>query len=467
MAGQLILALTILVGLHEWGHFITARMFGIRVNKFYIFFDFLFPLPNVLNFALWKKKKGDTEYGLGWFPLGGYVDIAGMIDESKDASTLSATPEPWEFRSKPAWQRLIVMLGGIIVNLILGVAIFIGIVYVYGERLVPISEINKEGIVAYEVAEKAGLKTGDKILKINNKPAIYLQDVMNDDIILGQNTNITVERNGKIVEVPIPNSLPEMLSSARRSGNEENLFIGYKEKFEIGDVPPTFSKGWLTKLKEKIITGEVKDSITPAIKAGIKAGDKIIAINDSSIAYYHQFKKLLSENAGKEIAIKVVRGNDTLTLTTRLGSGGKLGIMKKPLNILKDTTIKYTFSESIKYGTIEAFGVIGANIKGFKKIFSGDVAFSNAVSGPVGIAKAFGSIWIWSHFWEWTAKLSMVLAFMNLLPIPALDGGHALVLLFEMITRRKPSEAVLERLQQIGMIILLALMVFVLFNDLR
>lgn len=471
MAGQLILGLTILVGLHEWGHFITARMFGIRVNKFYIFFDFLFPLPNVLNFALWKKKKGDTEYGLGWFPLGGYVDIAGMVDETKDASSLSEVPEPWEFRSKPAWQRLIVMLGGIIVNLILGVIIYIGVIYAYGEQFIPIEEVNKDGIVAYKVAQEAGLKTGDKVLKINEKPVKFFQDIMSEEVFLGQNTNITVDRDGKTIEIPIPNSLPQMLVSAKKASEGENLFVDYKYKFEVGYVPQTLEKGLFAKIKSKIvsiITREAeKDSTLPAFKAGIKAKDQIISVNNTPITYYHEFQKSISENAGKAVTMKILRGKDTITVNPIVSQSGKIGIGVQRLTLLKKTTIKYSFSESITYGTSEAFNTIWSNIKGFKKIFSGDVAFSSAVSGPVGIAKMFGPRWIWSHFWEMTAKLSMILAFMNILPIPALDGGHAVILLYEMILRRKPSEKVLERLQQVGMIILLALMVFVIFNDLR
>lgn len=467
MAGQLILGLTILVGLHEWGHFITARMFGIRVNKFYIFFDFLFPLPNVLNFALWKKKKGDTEYGLGWFPLGGYVDIAGMVDETKDASSLSEVPEPWEFRAKPAWQRLIVMLGGIIVNLILGVIIFIAITYKLGEKYTPIEQINKEGIVAYDIAKEVGLKTNDKILKINDKPVVFFEDVYNENVVLGNNNNFTVERDGKIIEIPIPNSLPQMISEYRRSGKVKQPFVGTKDKFEVGDVLPKVEKGWVAMLKERVMTGAVKDSIPPAAKAGLKKGDKIVSLNNTQITYFYELQEALQTNAGKEVNLGIVRGKDSLVIKPTIALTGQLGFGANMLTPRKDSTITFSFGEAINRGTEKAFNTIWANAKGFKKIFSGDVAFSNAVSGPIGIAKMFGSTWDWARFWSLTGMLSMILAFMNILPIPALDGGHAVILLYEMILRRKPSEKVLERLQQVGMIILLALMVFVIFNDLR
>lgn len=466
MAAQLLLGLTILVGLHEFGHFIAARMFGIRVNKFYIFFDFLFPLPTVLNFALWKKKVGDTEYGLGWFPMGGYVDIDGMIDETKDASQLAAEPQPHEFRAKPAWQRLIVMLGGIIVNVILGVTLYIFITSFYGEKATPMSEINKKGIVAYEIGEKMGLKTGDKILAINDKPVAFFEDVLGEELLLGENTDITVERDGKKVEIPVPNELIEWLSVAKKSG-KTNSFIGVFSEFEVVDVPQQpESKGLIAGLIDKV-KGVKNDSIPPAAKAGLKAGDKIVGIDSTQITYYHEFHRAIEKAAGKKVAIAILREGKADTLSAEVSAGGKLGLFTKPTTVFKDTTIYYSFGESVVKGTSDAFNVITSNIKAFGKIFKGDVGFSNAVSGPVGIAKMFGGTWEWQRFWRLTAMLSMVLAFMNLLPIPALDGGHAVLLLIEMITGRKPNEKTMERIQQVGMIIILALMIFVFYNDLK
>lgn len=465
MVSQLLLALTLLVGLHEFGHFITARMFGVRVNKFYIFFDFLFPLPSVMNFALWKKKKGDTEYGIGWFPMGGYVDIEGMIDETKDASQLASEPQPYEFRSKPAWQRMIIMLGGIIVNVILGVLLYIGITSYYGKTVTPISQINNQGIVAYEIAEKIGLKTGDRITAINGKEVKVFEDIVSEELILGDETEITLLRDGKTVTVPVPKELIDWLSSAKRA-KQGNAFIGTFDTFEVGAVPQTIEKGKIASLIDKI-RGIENDSIPPAAKAGVKVGDKIVAINQQPIVYYHEFVNALKNNTGKTVKLAVQREGKTDTLLCDVTSSGKIGVGMKTLTIRKDSTIYYGFGKSVVKGTQDAFGVITSNIKAFGKIFKGDVAVSNALSGPVAIANMFGVQWIWERFWKLTAMLSMVLAFMNLLPIPALDGGHAVLLVYEMITGRKPSEKFSERMQQLGTLIILALMVFVFYNDLR
>jgi regulator of sigma E protease len=438
MAGQLLLGLTILVGLHEWGHFITARMFKIRVNKFYIFFDFLFPLPNVMNFALWKKKSGDTEYGLGWFPLGGYVDIAGMVDETKDAASLSATPEPWEFRSKPAWQRLIVMLGGIIVNVILGVLIFWILTYKSGGSYLSKDEVNKQGIAAYPLAQQIGLKTGDKIVQINGKDYNDFADVRSSDVILGNNTYYTVVRDGKTIEVPIPNNLIDKISDEKYDGG----FIEPIQKFKIREISPE----------------------SPAEKAGLKAGDKVLTFNGVPITYYHEFRIKLDSNKNKAIDLVVERAGSEIKLKPTIGEDGKLGFFSDYQ--IKETEVKYSLGEALGVGSKRAFSVITDNIKGFGKIFRGQVAATKALSGPIGIArKMYGGVWDWTRFWLITGMLSMALAFMNLLPIPALDGGHAVLLLFEMASGRKPSEKFQERTQQVGMVILLSLMVFIIFSD--
>lgn len=461
MVAQVLLSLTILVGLHEWGHFYAARKFGIRVNKFYIFFDFLFPLPNVLNFALWKRKKGDTEYGLGWFPLGGYVDIAGMVDETKDANSLSEVAQPWEFRAKPAWQRLLVMLGGIIVNVIVGVLIYSAVTFTWGDSYTPIQEINKDGIVAYEIGKEIGLQTGDKVLKINNKDVSFFEELLNEDVILGQGSSYTIERNGETKTIAIPDSLANMLSKRKREGKMRS-FIGTKDEFEVGEVPQEVKRSLFAKL-----LGKVNDSIPPAAKAGLKAKDKIVGINGTPIKYYYQLQENLQDNKSKIVDLTVLRGKDTLHIKPTVTHTGTIGFMASMTTERKDSVIHYSLLSSFGRGTQKAFNTIVTNIKGFQKIFRGDVDFSNAVSGPIGIGKLFGSIWDWERFWTLTGMLSMVLAFMNLLPIPALDGGHAVILIYEMISGRKPSEKFLERIQQVGMIILLSLMVYVFYNDLR
>jgi regulator of sigma E protease len=437
MAGQLLLGLTVLVGLHEWGHYIMARIFGIRVNKFYIFFDFLFPMPNVLNFALWKKKKGDTEYGIGWFPMGGYVDIEGMIDETKDASKLASEPQPYEFRSKPAWQRLLVMLGGVIVNLILGVLIFWAVTYNAGDNFLSMKEVNKLGIVAHPIAEEIGLKTGDKIVNVSGKDIENFSDLLSSNVILGENVYFTVIRDGKTIEIPIPNDLYEKLSDEESEG-----FIDALQTFSVGEVVPD----------------------TPAEEVGLAAGDRIVKFNGEEIQYYHQFTTLASKNLDKEVELSIKRNSDTLIVKPTLSETGKLGFQSLPdLNYEhKDLSVGAAFV----MGSSRAFSVITDNIKGFKKIFSGQVSAGKALAGPVGIARRFyGGVWDWARFWMITGMLSMALAFMNLLPIPALDGGHALLLLYEMISGRTPSVKFMERTQQVGMVILLGLLAWIMFND--
>lgn len=465
MVAQVLLSLTILVGLHEWGHFYAARKFGIRVNKFYIFFDFLFPLPNVLNFALWKRKKGETEYGLGWFPLGGYVDIAGMVDETKDAKSLSEIPEEWEFRAKPAWQRLLVMLGGIIVNIIIGILIFIGVTYKWGEEFTPISEINKDGIVAYDIAKKIGFETGDKILKVNGKDVKYYQELLDADVLLGENVSFTIERNGVQKTIILPDTLANSLSKQRREGRLRTPF-GTKDKFYVDTLAPVPTKGLVAKIKDFLV-GAKPDTIMPAAAAGIKPKDNIIGVNGQPINYYHEFHEKLQENKNKTVDLTVLRGKDTVAIKTMVSHRGQIGIVPRFTTKRDSVLIEYTFFESLVKGTGKAFKTITDNIKGFRKIFRGDVDFENAVSGPIAIGKLFGDSWDWQRFWGLTGMLSMVLAFMNALPIPALDGGHALLLLYEMISGRKPSEKFQERFQQVGMIILLSLMIFVFYNDLR
>ena len=432
MIGQLLLALTILVGLHEFGHFIFARMFGIRVNKFYIFFDFLFPLPNVLNFALWKKKSGDTEYGLGWFPLGGYVDIAGMIDETKDASQLSSVPEPYEFRSKPAWQRLFVMLGGIIVNIILGILIFWGVKYYWGEEYYSKAEVNKLGIYAHPLAQGIGLKTGDKIIKVNNQDYESFGDVRAS--LMQENTYFTIDRNGETKEIPVPNGLIDSVASK---------------------VP----------FMEPILPFKVKSIAEglPAEAAGLKAGDKIIQVDSTPISCFQDFQLILKKNAGKKVELLVERGNNKIKLHSGITKEATIGIISEFSLVSSKRTL--SFGEAFVTGAKDALGVIPNQIQGFGRIFKGHISAGNAVSGPVGLAQMFGKAWDWERFWNLTGLLSMGLAFMNALPIPALDGGHVVVLLYEMITRRKPSEKFMERTQQVGTFILLTLMVLVLFND--
>jgi regulator of sigma E protease len=448
MVAQLILGLSILVSLHEFGHFITAKWFGMRVHKFYLFFDFLFPLPNVLNFALFKKKVGDTEYGLGWFPLGGYVSIAGMIDETQEAKDLAATPEPWEFRAKPAWQRLIVMLGGVIVNVILGVFIFICITKSNGENYTPMTAVNQRGIVAYELGKYAGFKTGDKILKVNGSELKKFEDLRSSDVLMGDNTKFTVEREGKIVEFTLPGDFLNKLA------DNKSEFVDNMYHFEIGKIAPSLQTSK---------NGE--DAISPAVKAGLKVGDKLLAINGKKTEFYHEFKELAIANKGKKINLLYERAGKADSVMLTVAQSGQIGFKAKITDkYLEPVHEDLTLSESISTGTSRAFGVITDNIKGFGKIFSGKVRADKALSGPIEIAQMYGKEWDWNRFWTLTGLLSMALAFMNLLPIPALDGGHAVFLIYEMIVGKAPSEKFMERAQAVGTFILLGLMVFVIGN---
>jgi regulator of sigma E protease len=446
MAGQLILGLSILVTLHEFGHFITAKWFKMRVDKFYLFFDFLFPIPTVLNFALFKKKVGDTEYGLGWFPLGGYVSIAGMIDETQDAATLAKEPEPWEFRAKPAYQRLIVMLGGVIVNVITGVVIFIALTFSNGNNFISKDELNKNGIVALELGKQIGLKTGDKVVKVNGADYKSLADLRTSDVLLGENSSYTVLRDGQKIVVKIPSNFIEKLSDKKAA------FIEPMAAFKVAEVAAPEEPG------------SQDGELLPAFSAGLKAGDYITAVNGQPIRFYHEIKGVLAKEAGKAIHLAISRQGQSDTLSMVVSKSGQIGFI--PELLIKTTHEDYTFAQSLSIGTGRAFSVISDNIRGFKKIATGDVSASKALSGPIGIAQMFGGVWDWTRFWMLTGLLSMALAFMNILPIPALDGGHAIFLIYEMITGKPASEKVLERAQQVGMIILLALMAYTFGNDL-
>lgn len=427
MAGQLILGLSILVGLHEWGHMAAAKMFGMRVEKYFIGFP-----PKIFSF-----QKGETEYGIGAIPLGGFVKIAGMIDESMDTDSMSKEPQPWEFRSKPAWQRLIVMLAGIIVNVIVGIIIFITIAFNQGETFLTSTEVNKLGIVASDLAKEIGIKTGDKIVKVNGKSYQYFRDVIGSDVFLGSNSTYTIDRDGKQIDIDIPNNLIEKLSDSEVKGS----FVRPIEPFKIGEI--------------------VADS--PAAGAGLQTDDRIVAVNGAPVKYFNELQEALANLKGKAASLVVARGNETKNLSLTVNEDGTIGFMK--VSLLNFTTIDYTLAQAISVGTKDAFGVVYNNVKGFGKIFRGDVSPSKAISGPIGIARMFGGVWDWSRFWFLTGLLSMVLAFMNALPIPALDGGHAVILIYEIVSGRKPSDRFLENAQKVGMVLLLGLMAFAIFND--
>ncbi|QDA61018.1 RIP metalloprotease RseP [Hymenobacter jejuensis] len=436
MAGQMLLGLSILVGLHEFGHFAAAKYFKIRVDKFYIFFDFLFPLPGVANFALFKKKIGETEYGLGWFPLGGYVAIHGMIDETTDADQLSAEPQPNEFRAKPAWQRLIVMLGGIIMNVITGIVIFTLMTYAYGESYLPASEA-RYGVIPNELGKEIGFRSGDKIVKINGRPFTEFDDVYNPDVVLGNHSYYTVDRSGQLVDIAVPADFMDRLSD-----KGQTAFVEPLNPFVVDEV----------------VSGSA------AAKAGLKPGDRILRVAQQSTLFFPELQQALKANAGKPTPLLVERNGGNVTLTANVEDDGTIGF--RPKSLLHLATRHFSFAESVPAGTKKAFGIVTTQIKAFGKIFRGEASLRKSLGGPIEIAQQYGGKWDWIRFWTLTGMLSMVLAFMNLLPIPALDGGHVLFLLYEMIAGRKPSDAFLENAQKVGMALILCLMVFVLGNGL-
>ncbi|MEQ6166841.1 RIP metalloprotease RseP [Ekhidna sp. MALMAid0563] len=427
MVGQLLLGLSILVGVHEWGHMVAAKSFGMRVEKFSIGFP-----PKI-----WGKQIGETEYSIGAIPLGGFVKITGMIDESLDTKTLSAEPEPYEFRAKPAWQRLIVMMGGIIVNVVTGIIIFIGLALANGEAYLPKEELNKHGIVAYDLGEQLGFQTGDKILAINGQDYERFSDLMSPDLLLGTDNYYTVLRDGKEVRVEMPNDFIDKFADKK---NRE--FV----------IAPR----WLFSV-ESIMPGSNAD------KAGLEAGDKITAINGKEVKYFDQLSSTLDQLKGQTVTFEISRNDELINLDIPVGDDGTIGFYQN--REIAYVSRDFTFGEAISEGTYNAFAVVWLNIKGFQKMIAGDVDVRKSLSGPIRIATFFGGTWDWNNFWRIVGLLSMVLAFMNFLPIPALDGGHVMFLTWEIVTGRKPSDRFLENAQKVGMVILLSLMAFVIIND--
>jgi regulator of sigma E protease len=433
MVGQLLLGLSILVILHELGHFLAARAFGIKVEKFYLFFD-------AWGFSLVKFNYKGVEYGVGWLPLGGYVKIAGMIDESMDKEQMAGPPQPWEFRSKPAWQRLIVMLGGITVNIFVGIFIFWMLTIKYGETYIPMSNV-KYGIVPGSIGKKIGLKAGDQILSINGKPVERFEEITNPKVFL-DNTVLNVERNGQPLGVTVPETILNSISAKGADGIEEFISSAPRSKFSVDSV-----------------YGASK-------KAGLQKGDSITAVNGNKVTFFDEFHDQLDANKGKQVSLTVLRNNTVQTLPVLVGKDGRIGFARPIKEIFpKEVTIKYSFFASLPVGASRAWSNFTNNAKGLKKIFTGKVKATNAVSSPIGIAKMYGSQFDWLKFWSLTGFISMVLALMNLLPIPALDGGHAVFLIVEMIKGKPLSDKFLEKAQIVGFVLLIGLMVFAFGND--
>lgn len=440
---QFIASLGLLIALHEFGHFITARMFKIRVDKFYLFFDFLFPLPGVLNFAIFKKKIGDTEYGLGWFPMGGYVQIAGMIDESMDTEQMNKPAEPWEFRAHPAWQRLIVMLGGIIVNVLLAFIIYAMILFTWGEKKTPMTSL-KDGIACNDSLGKAvGFRTGDKIVSIDGKPVKYFND-LRFEILMGH--TVQIDRAGEKVELALPKDFIDKL------GKTENFYF--------------------VDIRRPALVEIDKDS--PNKNAGIKNTDRIIGINDTiKTTYYDQFQAGLKDFKNQKVVLNIERDNKIINVPVKVNANARIGAILvdvpeeylEKAGIVAFETKTFGFFESFPAGVGLTFEQLNKYVRQFKLMFTPSTGAYKQIGGFGSMAKMFGKTWDWEEFWNRTAFLSIVLAFMNLLPIPALDGGHVVFTLYEMITRRAPSIKVLTYAQYVGMAILLALMLYANLND--
>ncbi len=428
---QLLASLSILVGLHELGHLLAAKYFGVRVEKFSIGFP-----PKIFGF-----KYGETEYCLSALPLGGYVKITGMIDESLDTDQMKGEPQPYEFRSKPAWQRLIIMLGGIIFNVVLGVLIMIAIAFTYGEKYIPIDEVNKYGIEVNNLGKSIGLETGDKIININGKKPKSFKELLDPAFILNDDSYYTIERNGQEKKINITSEFLQVYSSDKDEAKSFMTVRGGKYPFLIAGIVPDRN----------------------AEKAGLKSKDRILKINETSISDFDSFQKMLHQNAGKKLDFVVERDGKTINLPVNVAADSTIGVGIN--NEIKLVKRPYSFTESLKVGTQTAFGVIGVQVMAYKKMAKGDINASDSLSGPIGMVMIFGMEFEAYRFWRITGFLSMVLALMNLLPIPALDGGHVMFLLYEMITGRPPSDKFLEIAQKVGMVLILGLMIFIFGND--
>jgi len=429
---QLILSLSILVIIHEFGHFIMAKLFKTRVEKFYLFFD---PW-----FSLFKFKRGETEYGVGWLPLGGYVKISGMIDESMDKEQMKQPPQPYEFRSKKSWQRLLIMTGGVIFNFIFALLIFVFVLFSWGETYLPTSSV-KYGIATDSIGHAIGLKNGDKIISVDNN---YIED-FNEifaDIILNDRKSIQVERGGDTIDIKIPAGyIPRMLKGG-------------------GEMVPR------TPFQKLSILKFIKES--PAELAGVIKGDEVTTVDNMEFEWYDEFQNYLISRKNQQVVLNILRNGEKMDIPLTISSAGLLGVsFSWPSydKFFETKTIEYKFFESIPAGIKKGFKAIRDYLKQFKLIFSKDTKAYESLGGFITIGSIFPGVWDWHSFWNLTALLSIILAVMNILPIPALDGGHVMFLLYEVVTGRRPSDKFLEYAQITGMVILVALLIYANGND--
>ena len=437
---QFFVSLSLLIVLHEFGHFIPARLFGTRVEKFFLFFD--------IKFALFKKKIGDTEYGIGWLPLGGYVKISGMIDESMDRAQMAEEPKPWEFRSKPTWQRLIIMLGGVTVNFLLAVIIYIGLAFAYGDEYIENDSL-KGGVWVVEetIGSKIGIQTGDQIVAVDGQPidrfsAVFLELVNGNEV--------TLRRDGQLITQPIPVDFIATLIDDESKAR----FLSYRIPFIVGQVP--------------------EDSQN--INSGLQPEDQITRIGDTPITFFDEAKAVIAQYNGQETTLSVQRKDEAFETKIRVqvSDSATIGVIPAAasafqlaeMGYLNIKTQKYGFFEAIPAGIDKGVSTLSSYAKQFKKIVNPSTGAYRGVGGFAAIGSMFPNVWDWRSFWSTTALISIILAFMNVLPIPALDGGHVMFLLYEMISGRKPSDKALEIGQMIGFALILALVIFANGNDL-
>lgn len=426
---QLLASLSLLVIIHEFGHFLFAKIFKCRVEKFYLFFD--------AWFSLLKFRKGDTEYGIGWIPLGGYVKISGMVDESMDTEQLKEAPKPWEYRSKPAWQRLLIIIGGVTMNIILAMLIYIGLTFAYGDKYVQTDAANRDGFAFSTLAQEIGFRNGDKIISVDGeKIDNYMQIV--PAILFSDNRDVEIERDGQRQVISVSSTNIEAIL-------KDPTFLMLRMPFVVSQLAPGMG----------------------AETAGVLAGDSLIALNGVPVIYYDQVQETLPQHASDTINASFIRAGEAITLPVVISQEGKMGA-----NIAIDiekyypvSTRQYGFFEAIPAGISRGASSIDNYLKQLKTIFSPETGAYKEVGGFITMGRIFPSEWNWYSFWSITALLSIMLAVLNILPIPALDGGHLVFILYEMITRRTPSQKVMEYAQMVGFVMVMALVLFANGND--
>ena len=427
---QILFILSVLVILHEFGHYAAAKMFKVRVEKFYLFMD--------VGFSIIKKKIGETEWGIGWLPLGGYVKLSGMIDESMDTEQLKQEPQPWEFRSKPAWQRLIIMLGGIIVNILLALLIFTTLYSTVGQKYISTEVVQKNGLAFGEVGKSVGFRNGDKIVAVDGNPVNVKFNRLTIDVLLSN--KITLERDGKKVDMSLTDE-----NIGKILGMEGKSFMSPRTTFSVDSI----------------------SADSDAKKAGLLKGDKIVAVDGIKVRYFDELNSLLNNRANDSIELKIDRNSTEVVVKTKLNKDSKIGFMPKIALIDEEFEVvnKLSLGESVSAAAKESWQLLVYNVKQFKLILKPKTGAYKQVKSPIGIARMLPETWDWEFVWGFTALFSIALAFMNLLPIPGLDGGHALFTIAEMVTGKTLSEKAMGYVQTGGMIFLLSLMALTFGKD--